>query len=235
MKLGELRYRPACEPLIAALGDRYPIVRSNAARALGAIGDAHAVDALTRRREDPKERDSVRQAASEALEALKQAHGSIPEPPSATRPSAEGSRNDAFRADRDETLAAGLRQILEGDQFENVSATTAEEAAAVLFNRAILAIPSLTVQAIKANYETVKGPWSSGKLVTGTQAQVRSIVLENLRRIQSQAGFRKFEIAVRLEHGAAEVEAIVPPFFIPVAVWRSGDDIFACGNSDFRD
>jgi hypothetical protein len=78
LKLGELRYRPACEPLIAALGDKYPVVRANAARALGALGDMQAVDALTRRSQDSKERASVKQAASEALEALKQTHTSIP-------------------------------------------------------------------------------------------------------------------------------------------------------------
>jgi len=74
LKLGELRHHLAVQALITALEDKYPLVRSNAARALGASGDRQAIDALMRRSQDPKEPDSVRQSASEAVEVLKHSH-----------------------------------------------------------------------------------------------------------------------------------------------------------------
>jgi len=65
VKIGE----PAVGPLIQALGDEIEFVRVLAARALGEIGDARAVEPLTKSLKD-KERD-VRGAAKEALERLK--------------------------------------------------------------------------------------------------------------------------------------------------------------------
>lgn len=237
LKLGEVRHPRAVQALIAALEDKYPLVRSNAAKALGALRDSQAIDALTRRSQDPKEPDLVRQSASQALETLKQRQGSISEPRSTARPSPafEGVGENPSAATFAETLSKGLGQILETGQFETVSTTSADEAISVLFDRALVAVPSLTVDAVESNYERVKGNWSSRKLVRGPQNRVRSIVLANLRRIQSQAGFRNFQIAVYLERGAAQVEAMAPPHFIPIAVWRSGDDVFACGNADFRE
>ena len=70
VKLGELRHPLAVQALIVALEDEYPLVRSNAAKAIGASGDSKAIDALRRRSQDPKESDSVKQSASEALEVL---------------------------------------------------------------------------------------------------------------------------------------------------------------------
>lgn len=134
----------------------------------------------------------------------------------------------------DETLAKGLGQILEGGEFEPVSTKSAEDAVAVLFDKALASTPNLSIDAVKFHYDILKGPWYSQKLFRGSREQIRSLVLKNLRRIQSEAGFQGFQISVELRRCAAQVFATVRPYAIPVCVWRSGDVYFVCGNSDFQ-
>ena len=134
----------------------------------------------------------------------------------------------------DETLAKGLGQILEGGKFETVYTKNAEEAVATLFDKALPATPSLSVDAVESHYDRLKGPWYSQKLFRGSRDKIRSVVLKNLHRIQSEAGFQDFTISVELTLGAAQIFATVRPYAIPVCVWRSGDVYLACGNSDFR-
>ncbi|WP_295432905.1 HEAT repeat domain-containing protein [uncultured Thiodictyon sp.] len=72
LKLGELHYPFVVEPLITALKDKYREVRSNAASALGSIGDKRAVEPLTRlTQEDFEKNQGVREVALQALEAVK--------------------------------------------------------------------------------------------------------------------------------------------------------------------
>jgi uncharacterized RDD family membrane protein YckC len=143
-------------------------------------------------------------------------------------------RGGAFTGVDAETLAKGLRQVLEGGKFEPVSTTSAEDAVAALFDKALAATPNLSIDAVESHFDMLKGPWCSQKLIRGSRDRIRSVVLENLRRIQSEAGFRDFTISVELTRGAAQLFANVRPYAIPLCVWRSGDVYLACGNSDFR-
>ncbi len=133
-----------------------------------------------------------------------------------------------------ETLAKGVGQVLKGGEFEPVSTKRAEDAVAALFDKALAATSSLSIDAVQSHYDMLKGAWYSQKLFRGSRDQIRSVVLKNLRRIQSEAGFRDFTISVELTRGAAQIFASVRPYAIPVCVWRSGDVYLACGNSDFR-
>lgn len=133
-----------------------------------------------------------------------------------------------------ETLAKGLGQILEGGEFKPVSTKSPEDAVSALFDKALEATPNLSIDTVKSHYDRLKGPWSSQKLFQGSRDKLRSIVLANLRRIKSEPGFRGFEVSVELTQGAARIYATVPPYAIPISVWRAGENYLACGNSDFR-
>jgi hypothetical protein len=133
-----------------------------------------------------------------------------------------------------ETLAEGLGHILEEGAFQPVSSKTADDAVTVLFDRALMATPSLSIDAVRSNYEMLRGPWSSQTLFEGSRDRTYSIVVANLRRIQSTPDFRRFEISVDLTKCAAQISATVGRYVIPVSVWRSGEIYLACGNSDFR-
>src|SRR5262249_28797320 len=65
--LGTRRERRAVPALAALLDDPDPLIRTSAARALGAIATSGAFDALTTRRDDPD--PSVREAVRRVLEA----------------------------------------------------------------------------------------------------------------------------------------------------------------------
>jgi HEAT repeat protein len=66
--LGTIRDRRAVEPLIAALTDRYGVVRQYAAQSLGLLGDVRAIEPLKKLLSDPE--DAVQEAAQTALNRL---------------------------------------------------------------------------------------------------------------------------------------------------------------------
>jgi hypothetical protein len=107
-----------------------------------------------------------------------------------------------------------------------------DEAASILFERVLPAIPDASSERVQQWYDTVKDAWSSRKLIKGSRAQVKSVVLANLRRIRSEPNFDEFVVKVYLAE-VAQVEAYTPTHFIPVRVWRSENIYYACGNSDF--
>ncbi len=104
---------PAVEPLIAALTHEASEVRILAALTLGMIGDERAIPSLTERMADEDEADAVREALSEALNALQ------PDPSSET-PEAPEPEDDSLAATTDPGEQEGDRR--EGTEQEREQA-----------------------------------------------------------------------------------------------------------------
>ena len=131
-------------------------------------------------------------------------------------------------------FAEAFKTLMERGTFEAVRTKSPEEATSILFERALPATPNVSIDGVQRSYDALKYSWSSTKLVKGSHKQIKSVILKNLQRIRSEPTFREFEVKVYLEGNAAQVEAIAPPYFIPVRVWRAGNEYYACGNSDFQ-
>ncbi len=151
----------------------------------------------------------------------------IPASESASAERMETATPDAARV---EVVAAALS----GEPFEARACATAEDTVEVLFTLALPTTPVLGAASIRAEYSRTQLRWKSRGLVSGSEAKVRAIVLANLRQIQAQPGFKSFWLQVYPVDGKAQVNASVGGFAVPVAMWRSSDAFYACGNAAFQ-
>lgn len=109
------------------------------------------------------------------------------------------------------------------------------EAVDILFERALPAIPDVTVEEARGTYEFVRPVWGSQDLYSGTPAEMKQLILANLERMRAEDGFRSLRVEVNPDenHLRAMVVVFFADSFQPVGVYRSGDTVLVCGNAAF--
>lgn len=123
-------------------------------------------------------------------------------------------------------------KVFAGDSVKILSAADAVD---ILFERALLATPDVSIEEAQKTYEFVREGWASQALYRGTPSEMRHHIFSNLQRMQAQDGFEYFRIDVNVDknHLRAMARAFFANSFQPVGVYRSGDMILACGNASF--
>jgi hypothetical protein len=106
-------------------------------------------------------------------------------------------------------------------------------AATVLFDEAVPESPSATVEHVEAEYVHLRLSWGSQELHSGSDDEIRALVLRNLQRVSSLENFERFNVRVLDEQKASQVTCLFGGVFVGVRVWRTPEGLFACGHSDF--
>lgn len=76
--------------------------------------------------------------------------------------------------------------------------------------------------------------WGGSLLVKGDEAQVREVVLRNLRARTGERGFAYFNVEAFPVGKCVNVDALFPDHFEPIGVWRTGNGFSAFGGQAFQ-
>jgi len=130
--------------------------------------------------------------------------------------------------------------------FDPVKTKNPEQAVDILFNRAILAIPYISLDEVHKEYSRLQSSiWQSRKLVEGSISEVKNAVLRNVIRLRNERNFIDFEVAVLKGQNAAQISAFfkntgdVPTsfpssiYFRGIRVLKTEENLYAIGDFDF--
>lgn len=117
--------------------------------------------------------------------------------------------------------------------FKEVRTRSPEEAAETLCTHAICSAPIVDEAQIRKEYANVSQSWGSKQLFDGTDTEMHSLVLKNLRKLAASPGFESFRVAIFPEQKCAQISAFFPGCFVGVRAWRTRDKLFVCGDYRF--
>ena len=120
------------------------------------------------------------------------------------------------------------------EYFEKMDTKNPQEAASILFEHALAAVPEISPQKVKSYFNSVKGIYGSKVLVEGPQKKVYETVLRNLQRLAAGADFQRFSVDAIADDECGQINANYRRTFTPVRVWKNKKAFFACGDPQFK-
>jgi hypothetical protein len=120
------------------------------------------------------------------------------------------------------------------EYFEKMYTNNPQEAASVLFEHAMAAVPEISVQKIQSYFNSVKGTFGSKVLVEGPQKKLYETVLRNLQRLATAGDFEGFSVDALAKQECAQVNVSFKRTFTPVRVWKTKKSFYACGDPQFK-
>jgi len=119
-------------------------------------------------------------------------------------------------------------------KMDRVEAKSAEQAAEILFNRALPLLQISNRAFIENEYEGFKRVWKARGLYTGTRDELYDRVLSNFRKTCRHPGFHFFDIDLYMQNKRAEAMIFTDGEGASVCLWRTEDTLYLCGNYYFE-
>lgn len=127
-------------------------------------------------------------------------------------------------------------------EFNTVLTKNLDEAIGILFNQAIHELPILAPEQVHSAYQKIQRRWNAQALINGSLVQIKDAMLTAVQGFCQQNKFKHFQIAVfnekiDLEYHQAECAQfmIFTMFdFKPIRIWKTQEELFMCGMSDFQ-
>ena len=120
------------------------------------------------------------------------------------------------------------------EYFEKMYTKNPQEAASVVFEHAMAAVPEISPQKVKAYFNSVKGTFGSKALVEGSREKVQAAVLKNLQRLAAESGFEGFSVDTIANDECAQISVNYRRTFVPVRIWKTNKGFSACGDPNFK-
>ncbi len=107
-----------------------------------------------------------------------------------------------------------------------------EDAAKMAFNEKLKTAKSLPSNESYRPFNEVFRYWGAKLFYHGSIDAIRDVVLQNLIRISQKKGFSRFRVDLRGDY-VVQINASFSGYFVPVQIWKTGNEYFTSGNGEF--
>jgi hypothetical protein len=119
-------------------------------------------------------------------------------------------------------------------EFGPINVESPDEAMDLLIHHAVPAAPFVSDRYVLNQYKRdLVRVWDSKMLIKASMSQIESIVEFNVRIYFSQPWFKGCLVVSYPEHRCAQVIVRAQWSGVPIRVWKTRKDTYACGNSTF--